>query len=177
VSALTPIKPEDIRKGDLIRKEYETTSDTADVAAIEYASTEPGRDRFSEWAGPSFLLSRPVVLPTDLGTVIAWDSPYVTHVAVLAQDDHWLYAGRSLTTAELAMQITETIRSHTTWTLLRPVPEVAAEVAAKIFTELQSGAVVTFSSNKGNNISMDAGYFLQVAKDNGATLHGAIRNM
>jgi len=59
----TPIKLEEIRKGDHIRKEYDADT-PIHATAIEYVAKR-GEETSGPWAGQHFLLDRPVP-PTQL---------------------------------------------------------------------------------------------------------------
>ncbi|ANP74497.1 hypothetical protein [Cryobacterium arcticum] len=108
-----PIKYEDIQKGDRIRR----------TEAIEY--TADGGSEANEQISKTYeLISRPVPLPTEPGIYLdkdggVWSFSVHGYLAILAEPAHgWFTA--------------EHMARFAPFTLLRPVPEVAAEVLADI---------------------------------------------
>lgn len=105
----TPIKREDIRKGDRIRSTYEYTAEYDNKGLSGGALTYE-------------LIERPVQLPTEPGVYADKDG------------DIWRLDGDGLwRITDFKATHTET---HAPFTLLRPVAEVAAEVLADVKAEL-----------------------------------------
>jgi len=61
----TPILVADIRKGDLIRKEYAPLGAFSAATACEYVAEADGQDHVALFDGNLFLLNRPVALSVE----------------------------------------------------------------------------------------------------------------
>jgi len=104
----TPIKREDIRKGDVIVQRYEFT------ALVDFEDAGPDSATYE-------LIERPVTLPTEPGVYLD------------AESGAWrLFEGRGLISLEEKEGDYNPDR-YTPFTLLRPVAEVAAEVLAALW--------------------------------------------
>ena len=118
----TPIEPGDIRKGDLIRKEYRVPLGAK--TAFEYLAGSNG-DSYASDRGIYFLLDRskpPVVLPTEPGVYVSYlETPLGTTFHNL-NDGRWSYIDGNgwLADSEVA--------EYLPLTKLEPVPETARRV-------------------------------------------------
>lgn len=134
-SSKIPIKPKGILKDDLIRKEYDNSqSDDGGipVEAIEYRATVDGSDPLAAFPGTSFLLDRPMPLPTVPGYYIG--TPEASGVAPMWQlggGGIWWYVGNEYRPVAGGAWKDDP-RSQMPLTLLRPAPDVVAEVLAEV---------------------------------------------
>jgi hypothetical protein len=123
----TPIQPEDIRKGDLIRLEHTKPEHTH---AVEYRAAFPGERNYSGAEVRYFLLDRPkppVVLPTEPG------------VYTDKQGDVWLVFDGSLRCLESPAD-TKNASSYAPFTKLEPVADTAARVLNALAPQIQHPA-------------------------------------
>ena len=119
----TPILPADIRKGDLIRCEYDESKVEYHSTATEYTAPEDGY-KYSHRPTTHYLLHRPVppvVLPTEPGVYSSINGGGGWQ---LLKRDGWFNNGQ-----ERALDV---VRNYAPFTRLRPESEVAAEVLAEV---------------------------------------------
>ena len=118
----TPIEPGDIRKGDLIRKEYRVPLGVK--TALEYVASFSG-DAYASDKGTYFRLDRPkpyVALPTEVGRYLANGTELVT----LHRNGEWLWNGDG--SLAIVWTAEEMQRLAASLTKLEPVAETAKRV-------------------------------------------------
>lgn len=135
----TPIKREDIRKGDRIS--------VTDV----YIAEEDGGAGLMQGDVEYTLIERPVEMPTEPG----WYLDKNTNPIQIGSDGRYRRPGQSSAPGYH-------FRSVAPLTRLRTEPDLAGD----IFSRLQSDAVATIGS-KGNRIEITAEHFKAVASDYG----------
>jgi hypothetical protein len=124
-----PIKREDIRKGDRIRIQYEVDALADGMAASSGASP----DVFE-------LMERPVVLPTEPGIYADKDGyPWILHASVPNCAQHWRLDTDAIPDSG--------VQGFAPFTLLRPIAEVAADIADKLEEQGLYGAADYLRTN------------------------------
>ena len=129
----TPIEPGDIRKGDLIRKEYRVPLGVK--TALEYVASFSG-DAYASDKGTYFRLNRPkpyVTLPTEVGTIIVYkqENSVGKNKSVFAElmfSGEWRVNGFDLYSERMMLAELQ----NAPFTKLEPVAETAKRFAAEL---------------------------------------------
>lgn len=128
INTPVPILRKDIRKGDRIRQTF------------EYTATEDGSTRDAIDATYR-LVDRPVVLPTEPG-IYADRTGHPWRVNSEGSFENGQWFARPWDDDEL-----RSLNEKAPFTLLRPAPEVAAEVLAAVLFEFKAGGWISYRDN------------------------------
>ena len=155
----TPIEPGDIRKGDLIRKEYRVPLGVK--TALEYVASFSG-DAYASDKGTYFRLNRPkpyVTLPTEVGTIIVYkqENSVGKNKSVFAElmfSGEWRVNGFDLYSERMMLAELQ----NAPFTKLEPVNETAKRVIDRMASWWEFGPPKNWQSE-----------FDDIAKDFGVT--------
>lgn len=94
---------------------------------------------FDKVSGWSLFVEAPpkVQLPTEAGTIISWEAPHFTGLAVLEKPNQWLYNGVNLNDSAMAAEI-----DGAPFTRLAPVAETAKKLFDRVERYLHSAAPI-----------------------------------
>lgn len=128
------VRGEEMHRGRAVRSKLFATprlfiASAANVEFLDVAESFGWTLTVIEPAAPAMPT---VMLPTVVGAVISWDSPYRKHLSTLEKSGLWFHQNQAYTAAEMIDRIADTVIGDTTFTVLRPVAEVAAEVLAEV---------------------------------------------
>ena len=133
----TPILLADIRKGDLVRKEYDEGTQTY-ATAVEYVATG-GEETYGPLSGAYFLLDRPVppvVLPDVPGIYVSWVNPPSPTIVHKITDGRWVDA------EDLHYLSESVVSTLLPLTRLEPVADTAKRVLAEVRGLFGPGALM-----------------------------------